>query len=76
MCNDLLLYNSRIVVAKPLQQYTMEQVYHGYQGIQWCQEHARCCVWWLGISSHIQEEIQRCSTCPKTSMAKQLESIC
>ena len=75
MCNDLLLYNSRIVAAKPLQQFTMEQIYHAHQGIQWCQEHAQCCVWWLGISSHIQDEIQRCLTCPKKIIARKQPCI-
>ena len=73
MCNDLLLYNSCIIVPKPLQQYTMDQI---HQAIQRCQEYARCSIWWPGISSDIQEKIQKCSTYSKKAIPRKKPMIC
>lgn len=36
-CDDLLLFNSRIAVPKPLQQETLVKLHNGHQGIEQCQ---------------------------------------
>ena len=33
LCNDLLLFGSRIVVPKHLQHQTLEKIHHGHQGL-------------------------------------------
>ena len=38
ICNDLLLYNSRIVVPKSLQQETLQKIHTGHLGIEKCKK--------------------------------------
>ena len=62
-CEDLLLFNSRIVVPKPLQRETLGKIHQGHQGIERCQLRAKSSVWWPGITNHIKEMIQNCPVC-------------
>ena len=38
ICNDLLLYNSRIVVPKSLQRETLQKIHSGHLGIEKCKK--------------------------------------
>ena len=50
VCNDLLLYNNRIVVPQALQKDTMDKIHEGHQGIERCRMRAKSSVWWPGLS--------------------------
>ena len=64
VCNNLLLYNDRIVVPLSLQNETLQRLHEGHQGIQRCKLRAKTSVWWPGISRQM-EQIQNCHTCAK-----------
>ena len=59
--DNLLLYNSRIVVPQSLQEETMVKIHEGHQGISRCRMRTKASVWWPGISGQVQEMIQKCS---------------
>jgi len=48
--DNLLLYNKRIVVPKPLQRQTLEKIHTGHQGVQRCRLRANTSVWWPGLT--------------------------
>ena len=61
--NDLLLFGSRIVVPKQLQQQTLEKIHQGHQGINRCRLRINSSVWWPGVSHEIESFIKQCSHC-------------
>ena len=61
MCDDLLMFNCRIVVLKALQKETLEKIHQGYQGIERCLLRMKNSVWWPGITSRLKELIQNCT---------------
>ena len=67
--NSLLLYGSRIVVPRALQQQTLKKIHEGHQGIQRCRIRARNSVWWPEMSQQIQEFVKKCAICAKESRA-------
>ena len=68
--NGLLLYNSRIVVPQSLQEETMDKIHEGHQGIERCRMRINSSVWWPGVSKHLTERIQNCSTCAKDAVPR------
>ena len=54
LCNDLLLYNSRIVVLSSLRRETMLKIHEGHQGVERCRSRLRTSVWWPGAASQVQ----------------------
>ena len=67
ICNNLLLYNSRIVVPKPLQQETLEKIHSGHLGIEKCKRRTATSVWWPGVMQRIAQLVQNCRICAKES---------
>ena len=65
VCEDLLLYMSRIVVSKSMQRMTMEKIHTGHQGVERCCWRARTSVWWPGVTHQITHMVQQCTTCAK-----------
>ena len=63
--NNLLLFNSRVVVPPSLQENVLERIHEGHQGISRCQMLTKALVWWPGISSAVQEMIQQCQVCAR-----------
>ena len=45
LVDDLLLYNSRIVVPPSLRRETMLKIHEGHQGVERCRQRLRLCVW-------------------------------
>ena len=68
ICNNLLLYNDRIVVPSALQANTLQCLHEGHQGIQRCRMRARISVWWPNISKQIEQMIAKCQVCAKDAI--------
>ena len=60
--NNLLLYDTRIVIPAPKQQEILRKIHEGHQGIQRCRLRAKLSVWWPQLSAHI---IKSCPHCVK-----------
>ena len=60
LAENLVLFNSRIVVPKSLRLVTLDKLHHGHQGIECCILRAKYSVWWPGITHHIKERVQNC----------------
>ena len=67
LCNDLLLYNSRIVVPKSMQQETLKRIHTGHLGIEKCKKRTATSVWWPGVMQQITQVVQDCKVCAKES---------
>ena len=63
VCNQLLLFNHQIVVPSSMQKETLERIHDSHQGISRCRMRSKSSVWWPGISTAVQEMIQRCPVC-------------
>ena len=60
-----ILYDTRIVVPKELQQQSLCKIHHGYQGIERCRLRVSTSVWWPGVSSQMATFVHQCSTCAR-----------
>ena len=67
VCNDLVLYNERIVIPERLRKDVMERIHEGHQGIDRCRARLRSSVWWPNANQHISEMVQNCAECAKTA---------
>ena len=67
VCEDLLLFNGRIVVPKSLQQETLSKIHDGHQGIERCLVRAKASVWWPGITKQLTQKVQHCEACCKNA---------
>ena len=63
--NNLLLYDTRIVIPVSKQQEILRKIHEGHQGIQRCRMRAKLSVWWPQLSAHIEEFIKSCPHCIK-----------
>lgn len=61
--DDLILYNSRILIPASLQKQTLMDLHKGHLGITKCRERAKQSVWWKGLSSQIKLLINNCPEC-------------
>jgi len=67
LSGTLLLYQSRIVVPASMRQVTLEKIHHGHQGIQRCRMRVSSSVWWPGVSREMENFVQSCPVCQKTT---------
>ena len=68
LCNDLLLYNTCIVVSTSMQLEMLSKLHQGHQGIERCRQRAQISVWWPGISSQIEEWVKMCQRCTEVNV--------
>ena len=61
----LLLYNDRIVLPLFLREKAMSRLHESHQGIEPCRRHAKCSVWWPGISKQLAEALSNCTECTR-----------
>ena len=69
VCNDLLLFNERIVVPEALRTETLQRVHSGHQGVEKCRARVAVSDWWPGVSRDVQTKVQSCRECAKLSLA-------
>lgn len=65
VCNDLLMYGSRIVVPKALQEETLAKIHTGHQGIERCRMRVATSVWWPGVSQQVRQAVEQSKECAK-----------
>ena len=65
ICNNLLLYNSRIVVPKSMQRKILQKIHSGHLRIDKCKKHTAVSVWWPGVMQQIAQRVQNCGVCAK-----------
>jgi hypothetical protein len=56
--DNLLFKGTRIVIPHSLQNEILNRVPDGHQGIVKCRERARSSVWWLGLSSQLEDVVK------------------
>ena len=55
VCNDLLLFNGRIVVPKALRAETLQRVHSGHQRVERCRARVAVSVWWPRVLRDVTE---------------------
>ncbi|XP_064469720.1 uncharacterized protein K02A2.6-like [Ornithodoros turicata] len=60
---DLLLCGQRIVIPTSLRAEILCHIHEGHQGISWCREKAKDCVWWPGLSKELADIVKPCPVC-------------
>ena len=63
--DNLLLYDYRVVIPRPLRLEVLQQLHEGHLGITKCRARARESVWWPLLSTTIGEMVTKCSICAK-----------
>ena len=64
--DDLLLYESRIVVPDAMRLVTLQKIHQGHQGIQKCRLRVNTSVWWPGVSKDVENFVKSCPDCQKS----------
>lgn len=63
--NNLILKDNRILIPKLMRRDILNKLHEGHLGVSKCRERARASVWWPGISSQINQMIEKCNFCIK-----------
>ncbi|CAC5408775.1 unnamed protein product [Mytilus coruscus] len=63
IAGNMLLKADRLVIPRSLQDEILERLHDGHQGIVKCRERAKSSVWWLGMSTIIENMVKRCQKC-------------
>ena len=63
--DDLLLFDSRIVIPRQMRIEMLEHIHEGHLGIVKCQALASFSIWWPHISKDIEDLVQNRDTCAK-----------
>lgn len=58
-----LLRGARLIIPKLLQSKCLDLIHQGHLGIVKCRSRAKGSIWWLGLSSQIENLIRNCPTC-------------
>ncbi|KAJ2949202.1 hypothetical protein O0L34_g6147 [Tuta absoluta] len=74
--NGIVFRNNQIVVPRSLRKEVLDRIHEGHLGIEKCKKRARDVVWWPGMSSEIEQCVQRCDTCQRHRAAKRREPVC
>ena len=67
ICDNLLLYNNRIVVPATLRNETLSLLHRGHQGVERSRSRAKTSVWWPCMSSEVKQYVENCQECAKQS---------
>nr|CAI5852327.1 unnamed protein product [Callosobruchus analis] len=59
----ILLRNLRIVIPKSLQLQVLKFIHEGHFGIVKCRNRAKSSVWWIGLSTQIENLVRNCPQC-------------
>ena len=65
VCDNLLLFGTRIVVPPSKQAETLQKIQQGYQGFQKCRLRVSESVWWYGVTQDLERFIKECPTVNK-----------
>lgn len=60
---NLVLKNNRIVIPENLKLRCLNFIHTGHLGIVKCRDRAKSSVWWLGLSSQIENLVRNCPLC-------------
>ena len=75
VCNNLLLFDGRIVVPEALRNETLQKVYTGHQGMERCRERVAVSVWWPGVTSDVREMVNKCRKCAELRVMRKAPLI-
>ena len=70
LCDDLLLYNYRIVIPSTLRRETLAAIHQGHQGVERSLMRTRASVWWWGVTRDVKEYVEICRECAKERQPK------
>ena len=65
MCDNLLLYGTRIVVSEKMKLEILQKIHQGHQGIQRCRLRVNTSVWWPGVC---RDMVQSCPECQQSAI--------
>ena len=68
LCDNLLLYGTRIVVPDKMKHETLQKIHQGHQGIQRCRLRVNTSVWWPGVSRDMEEFVRSCPECQQSAI--------
>ncbi len=59
----LLLRGVRLIIPKVMQAEMLDRVHDGHQGITKCRERAKQSIWWIGLSTALENIVKSCQKC-------------
>ena len=65
--DGLLLKGVRLVIPKTMHGEILEKLHGGHFGIAKCRERAKTSVWWLGLSTELENMVKSCQKCIEQS---------
>ena len=71
---DLLMFDTRLVIPQALQLKVLDQIHSGHLGITKCKARALQTVWWPSIMAQVEALCRKCQTC-KLHMDEKVEPL-
>ena len=65
ICEQLLLFNNRIVVPSAMRREALTRIHEGHQGAERCRWRTKSSVWWPGITTQVKQMVGNCKSCAK-----------
>ncbi|XP_062542356.1 uncharacterized protein K02A2.6-like [Armigeres subalbatus] len=63
--DGLIFKSNQVLIPQSLRKAMLEKVHSGHAGIQSCIRRARQVLFWIGMSSNIQEMVEACTICQR-----------
>lgn len=75
MHDGILLVSGRILIPESMRTEMLQKLHVSHQGMQRTKAHARKCLYWPGMTKHIEQMVEMCPTCQQFQPRNQKEPL-
>lgn len=67
--------NDKFIIPRGMRPVILERLHAAHQGVQRTKEHAQRYLYWPGMSTEIQNMVERCTVCQQLIPNNQIEPL-
>ena len=73
--DGVIMKGVRLIIPPTMQNYILQKLHEGHQGIEKSKLRAKDCVYWFNINAAIEEMVKKCHTCQEFQKAQPKETL-